>query len=49
LIFAVGFDNFYLAGAFLALAVVFEIVRQWRLSRRIQNLWRALQDPMDGS
>jgi hypothetical protein len=49
LILGVGFDNLYLAGAFLALAVTVEVVRQWMLSRTVRDLWRALRDPMDGS
>lgn len=49
LVLGVGFDNLYLAAAFLALAVSVEVLRQWTLSRTIRDLWRALRDPMDGS
>jgi hypothetical protein len=41
--------NLYVAAGLLALAIVFEVVQQVRLASRIRHLWRALQDPMDGS
>ena len=38
-----------LAAAFLTLGIAVEVVRQWRLSRTIRAVLRALRDPMDGS
>jgi len=48
-VLAVMFGHYYLAAGFLALGVVAEVVRQWRISRTIRGVWRALRDPMDGS
>jgi hypothetical protein len=42
-------SQYYLAAASLALGVVFEVVRQWKLSKTIRRLWRELRDPIDGS
>lgn len=49
LVLAVVFGSYHLAAGFLLLAVVVEVIRQWRLAKTIRDLWRALQDPMDGS
>ena len=43
------FGRYYLAAAFLALAIVVEIGRQWKLAATVRWLWRALQETMDGS
>lgn len=48
-VLTVVFKRPELAAVFLTLGIAVEIARQWKLSRTIRGLFKALEDPMDGS